>query len=140
MADQERTRKPTISRTINDKLKLLRDLRTLYNNSLHQAERETGIERKLWRYWLKRENAWLEMQDKRTRRRADGGGRKMFHPALDAAMLEWFTEERRQKRAVTFRKFRQKALNVIAPQLQINVDSFRLSLSLYKFYNSSIVV
>ncbi|VDM46111.1 unnamed protein product [Toxocara canis] len=78
--------------------------------SMNQMSRETGIDRRCLRSWLKQEAQLLEeSQVECTRKRVSGGGRKASYYQVEKKLNEWYQAEALAGRDVTYRK-----LNIVA--------------------------
>uniref|UniRef100_A0A915ACW6 HTH CENPB-type domain-containing protein n=1 Tax=Parascaris univalens TaxID=6257 RepID=A0A915ACW6_PARUN len=81
--------------------------------SMNQMSRETGIDRRCLRSWLKQEaQLQEESQVECTRKRMSGGGRKASYIQLENKLNEWYQAETVSGRDVTYRK-----LNIAAYRL-----------------------
>lgn len=73
--------------------------------SINQMSRETGIDRRCLRSWLKQEaQLGEESQVECTRKRVSGAGRKIAYPQLETKLDEWYEAEIKAGREVTYRK------------------------------------
>lgn len=73
--------------------------------SINQMSRETGIDRRCLRSWLKQEaQLGEESQIECTRKRVSGAGRKIAYPQLETKLNEWYEAEVKAGRDVTYRK------------------------------------
>lgn len=106
------------SYTIIEKIRLLNDLKTKYNNNLSAMSRETGIARSVLRGFRNNEKKLATASHKQTSRRLPGGGRKAHFPELESALYEWVQVERQAKRNVSWTRLRRQG-KAIAAELGI---------------------
>jgi CENP-B N-terminal DNA-binding domain/Tc5 transposase DNA-binding domain len=87
------------SYTLDEKSRVA--IRVEGGESIHIVAEDTGIDRNSIRLWIKQKSDIQSASKRRIVRRLEGRGIKALNPEVDAALLDYFKDQRTQRRAVT---------------------------------------
>lgn len=112
--------------TVAEKLEIVNEVKTTFNNNLSEASKQLGIDRKQLRNWRHDEEALANIDKKRIKMRKKGGGRKPFYPDLEKELYAWFVNERKvNKNKVNYRRLREEA-EKLAPKYDLTRNKFKI--------------